>query len=139
MLLGVLLLENINGGNMAKSKIVGFTLLGLIAIIVVLALCGRTLFAFFFLPLYSDVWITIPEGKYVHWDELRESPAYIEENAYWFSNCFVGWQIQQLERYMEKNDVCIAPGMYFFDTCRYGDALINSFDYVDADSISNEQ
>ena len=109
----------------------------LLAILIFLLLFGRTLFAFCFLPLKEYMCITIPEGRYVSWDELYEYPSDIDDSATaWFPNCLLKWQIRQLAQYMEKNNLAIAPGQYEFYSTYYGEQLIDSFDYVDVNVLA---
>ena len=109
-----------------------------VALVLFLLLFGRMLFAFFFLPLEKYECITIPEGRYVSWDELYEYPSDIDDSeTAWFPNCLLKWQIRQLAQYMEKNNLCIIPGQYEFYSTYYGDELINSFAYIDANAVAS--
>lgn len=110
----------------------------LLAILIFLLLFGRTLFAFCFLPLKEYMCITIPEGRYVSWEELYECPDDIDDSATaWFPNCLLEWQINQLAKHMQKNNLYIIPGQYEFYSTYYGDELINSFAYIDANAVAS--
>ena len=109
-----------------------------VALVLFLLLFGRMLFAFFFLPLEKYECITIPEGRYVSWDELYEYPSDIDDSeTAWFPNCLLKWQIKQLAKHMEKNNLYIIPGKYEFYSTYYGDELISSFAYIDASAVAS--
>lgn len=95
---------------------------------------GRVIFALF-LPLETSHCIIVPKGQIVSSNELYEYPPYIDQNAEWFPGCFANWQIRQLARYMEKNNLYILPGQYEFYSTYYGDKLFEVFDYIDADKF----
>lgn len=110
----------------------------LLAILLFLLLFGRVIFASCFLPLKEYVCITIPEGRYVSWEELYECPDDIDDSATaWFPNCLLKWQIRQLAKHMQKNNLYIIPGEYAFYSTYYGDDLIGSFEYIDANAVAS--
>lgn len=122
----------------STKKYVAIKVISIIVILVVLFLLflGRALFAFCFLPLEKYECITIPEGRYVAWEELYECPDDIDDSeTAWFPNCLLKWQIKQLAKHMQKNNLHIVPGEYEFYSTYYGDELIDSFDYIDANNV----
>lgn len=81
----------------SKKRFVGLKRISIIAValILFLLLFSRALFAFCFLPLEKYMSITIPEGRYVSWEELYECPSDIDDSeTAWFPNCLLRWQIR---------------------------------------------